>query len=97
MRTTEREVEATSQFKKDRKRELRGRHRATFDADFLAALALLRADADIPGRYRDHALGGVWQDCRDCHLKPDLVLIYSRPDLDTIRLIRVGSHSELSL
>jgi hypothetical protein len=27
MRTTEREVEPTSQFKKDRKRELRGRHR----------------------------------------------------------------------
>ena len=67
MRTTERWVEATSQFKKDRKRELRGRHAATFDADFLAALALLRADADMPARYRDHALGGAWRDCRDCH------------------------------
>jgi mRNA interferase YafQ len=61
------------------------------------ALALLRADADMPDRYRGHALGGAWQDCRDCHLRPDLVLIYSKPDLDTIRLIRVGSHGELSL
>jgi len=27
-------------------------------------------------RHRDHAMIGNWQDCRDCHIKPDLVLIY---------------------
>ena len=34
---------------------------------------------------------------RDCHVKPDLVLIYQKPDADTLRLVRLGSHSELGL
>jgi len=49
-----------------------------------------------PG-HRDHALTGDWKDYRDCHIKPDLVLIYQKPDADTLRLVRLGSHSELSL
>ncbi|ABV85292.1 MULTISPECIES: type II toxin-antitoxin system mRNA interferase toxin, RelE/StbE family [spotted fever group] len=36
-----------------------------------------------------------WKDCRDCHIKPDLVLIYRKPDADTLELIRLGSHSAL--
>jgi mRNA interferase YafQ len=46
---------------------------------------------------RDHALSGEWKDHRDCHLKPDLVLIYRLPDVETLELVRLGSHSELSL
>ena len=34
---------------------------------------------------------------RDCHIKPDLVLIYSKPDNQTLRLVRLGSHVELEL
>ncbi len=41
---------------------------------------------------RDHVLIG---DCRDCHIKPDLVLIYRKPDAGTLELIRLGSHSKL--
>lgn len=44
---------------------------------------------------RDHALIGNWKDCRDCHIKPDLVLVYRKPDADTLELIRLGSHSAL--
>ena len=29
------------------------------------------------------------------HLKPDLLLIYRKSDSDTLRLARLGSHSEL--
>jgi mRNA interferase YafQ len=47
--------------------------------------------------YRDHVLAGNWQDHRDCHIKPDLVLIYRKPDPQTLQLVRLGSHSELSL
>ena len=43
----------------------------------------------------DHALSGEWSDHRDCHVKPDLILIYQKPDADTLRLVRLGSHSEL--
>jgi mRNA interferase YafQ len=51
----------------------------------------------LPTSYLDHALAGNWQDHRDCHIKPDLVLIYRKPDPQTLQLVRLGSHSELSL
>ena len=44
---------------------------------------------------RDHALSNNWQDHRDCHVKPDLVLIYRKPDMKTLQLVRLGSHNEL--
>ncbi|MGA9964633.1 MAG: type II toxin-antitoxin system YafQ family toxin [Terriglobales bacterium] len=43
----------------------------------------------------DHPLGGEWRDHRECHLKPDLLLIYRKPNADLLQLIRLGSHSEL--
>ena len=48
----------------------------------------------MPEKYRDHALTGNWQDYRDCHIKPDQVLIY-RIYGDTIELHRMGTHAEL--
>jgi mRNA interferase YafQ len=42
-------------------------------------------------------LSSNWQDCRDCHIRPDLVLIYRKPDDQTLQLVRLGSHSELGL
>ena len=58
---------------------------------------LLAADMPLPQRYRDHPLTGDWSDHRDCHIRPDLVLIYRKPDTDTLQLVRLGSHSELGL
>ena len=48
-------------------------------------------------RHHDHALSGSWTDFRDCHVRPDLVLIYQKPDAKTLRLVRIGSHAELGL
>jgi len=48
-------------------------------------------------RDRDHALTGDWRDHRDCHIKPDLILIYRKPDAETLQLVRLGSHAELGL
>ncbi|MXZ34913.1 MAG: type II toxin-antitoxin system mRNA interferase toxin, RelE/StbE family, partial [Acidobacteria bacterium] len=45
----------------------------------------------------DHALSGEWKEFRDCHLKPDMVLIYQKKATDKLRLVRLGSHSELGL
>jgi len=50
-----------------------------------------------PPSHRDHAMTGNWQDHRDLHIKPDLVLIYQKPDADTLRLVRLGSHAELGI
>lgn len=55
----------------------------------------LANDALLALRYRDHALTGDWKDHRDCHVKPDLVLIYRKPDDATLQLVRLGSHAEL--
>jgi mRNA interferase YafQ len=92
-----RTIRRTTQFKKDYKREAKGRYRATLDRELLAVVSLLAADAALPARLRDHALAGEWSDHRDCHIRPDLVLIYRKPDAGTLELVRLGSHSELSL
>ena len=52
-------------------------------------------DEPLPERFRDHPLSGEWVGFRDCHVKPDLVLIYEKPDAEILRLVRLGSHSEL--
>lgn len=103
-----RDVAFTSQFKKDFKREKRGRHRATVAADVQAAIEDLADDISLPERMVDHALSGDWKDYRDCHVKPDLVLIYKKVDPPKAKqpkmtekpklyLVRLGSHSELGI
>ncbi len=57
----------------------------------------LACDAPLAEKHRDHALTGDWKDHRDCHVKPDLVLIYRKPDDSELHLVRLGSHSELGL
>ena len=87
----------TAQFKKDYKRESRGRNRLVLDKELRTVLELLLVDEALSPRYRDHALAGNWEGFRDCHLRPYLVLIYAKPDEDALILVRLGSHSELSL
>lgn len=52
----------------------------TLDADLVEAISKLVADEALEERHHDHALTGNWKDHRDCHIKPDLVLIYRKPD-----------------
>ena len=90
-----RTIERTGQFKRDYKREKKGRHRATLDAELSSVLTALAADQPLDPRLRDHQLTGEWRDHRDCHVRPDLVLIYRKPDDNTLVLVRIGSHAEL--
>ncbi len=92
-----REVKYTSRFKRDYKRERSGRHGKKLDAVLMEAVNFVAADAPLPCRYFDHPLSGEWNDHRDCHIKPDLILIYRKPDDDSLELVRFGSHSELGL
>ena len=48
----------------------------------------------LPEKYVDHPLSGNWQGYRDCHIKPDLVLIY-KLDQSSLKLARIGTHSEV--
>ncbi len=92
-----RRIDRTAQFKRDYKREAKGNHRATLDADLKPVLVALATDQPLAQRHHDHALAGEWKDHRDCHVKPDLVLIYRKPDDASLQLVRLGSHSELGL
>lgn len=92
-----REIEPTTRFRRDYKREKKGRYAKDLDRWLAEVIETLAADQPLPDRYRDHALTGDWSDHRDCHLKPDLVLIYRLVGMDTLQLVRLGSHSELGL
>ncbi len=90
-----RTIDRSTVFKRDYKREAKGPHRAALDADLPPVLAALADDQLLESRHHDHDLSRDWRGYRECHVKPDLLLIYRKPDADTLWLARLGSHSEL--
>jgi mRNA interferase YafQ len=90
-----REVKYAARFKRDYRREKSGRHGKQLDALLMEVVNLLAADTPLPRRNVDHPLSGEWKDFRDCHIRPDLILIYRKPDATSLELVRLGSHSEL--
>lgn len=88
-----RAFERTTKFKRDYKREKKSD--PGLDAVLVVVFELLAKDAPLPEKLRDHALSGTWAGYRDCHVRPDLVLIYAKPNDETLSLVRLGSHSEL--
>jgi mRNA interferase YafQ len=85
-------IESQSRFKRDYKREKKAN--PSLDAILMPVLNLLATDGALPARLSDHALRGEWKGFRDCHVKPDLVLIYAKTE-GVLSLARLGSHSEL--
>ncbi len=92
-----RTIEPTGQFKRDFKREAKCPHRQTLQVDFTDIITALANDLPLADKHHDHALTGEWKDHRDCHVKPDLVLIYRKLGADVLQFVRIGSHSELGL
>ena len=86
-------VKLTAQFKKDYKRMMKQRRDISLLDD---AIRMLASGIQLPVSYRDHALTGEWHDHRECHIRPDWLLIY-RVDGDVLvlTLTRTGTHSEL--
>ena len=92
-----RTVKYTSRFKRDYRREKSGVLGKKLDNLLMDVIDLLATDKPLPRRYVDHQLTGEWKDHRDCHIRPNLLLVYRLPDADTLELVRLGSHSELGL
>ena len=84
-----RTIEWTNAFKRDFKKH------GNLQSALIEALWKLSTDEPLPQKFSDHALSAEWQDHRDCHIQPDLVLIYAKPDPKVLKLVRLGSHSEL--
>lgn len=57
-------------------------------------ISTLQHGATLEAKYVDHGLSGDWLGYRDCHVKPDLVLIYKIAS-KSLKLARIGSHSKL--
>ena len=92
-----RTIERTSRFRRDYRRERRGRHGSDLDERLAVIVNALAYDIALDARHHDHALSGPWSDFRDCHVWPDLVLIYQKSDDGTLRLVRLGTHAELGI
>jgi mRNA interferase YafQ len=90
-----RRIEYTTAFRRDFKREKRSGRYPGLDSLLAEIVSLLVEDKTLPEKSRDHPLGGTWSDHRECHPKPDLLLIYRKPDQEVLQLVRMGSHSEL--
>ena len=90
-----RELVLTSSFRRDLKRERKTDRQ--IDALLKPVLNDLARDRKLDLKYRDHALTGNFKPYRECHIKPDLLLIYDCPDDEQLVLIRLGSHAELDL
>jgi mRNA interferase YafQ len=93
--TIDREIVRTAAFKRDFKREKR--KDAHVEDVLRPVVEDLVHDRPLAEKYRDHALTGTTKGDHDCHIKPNLVLIYRKPDAETLELVRIGSHAELDL
>ena len=85
-----RKVSIAKSFKKDMAKQVI--HLAT--AEWAEVLNCLVQKIQLPEKYRDHALTGNFKGYRDCHVKPDLVLVYKLHD-DEVELHHLKTHSEL--
>lgn len=83
----------TPQFKKDYKVAMKSH----LDMDLLDGIIKNLSDrAELDPKYKDHPLSGNWKSFRECHIKPDWLLIYKiEGDRLILTLVRTGSHSNL--
>lgn len=87
-----RDIIETSRFKRDLKKiSMSGKYNL---ADFKTVINLLLNDIPLPEKYHDHSLTGDKKHYRECHIKPDWLLIYQKQE-NVLLLLRTGSHSEL--
>jgi mRNA interferase YafQ len=92
-----RTIKRGARFKRDMKRERNRLRERGLIEEFLAIIANLAEGIVLDAKYLDHPLTGDWIDHRDCHIRPDLVLIYRKEGNGILQLVRLGSHSELGL
>ena len=56
----------------------------------------LRQGKELEEKHRDHALTGNFAGFRECHIKPDWLLIYLiENDILTLTLVDTGTHADL--
>ena len=83
----------SSRFKKDLKSY---KHDKKFLIELEKVLDILAKGKDLPDKNLNHPLIGEFKGCFECHIKPDILLIYKIEQSELIvLLLRVGSHANL--
>ena len=83
----------TTKFKKDYKNAQSKGYMMVLLDDVIIALA---EGKQLDPKYKDHSLKGNLKGYRECHIKPDWLLIYTKNETDLIlTLCQTGTHSEL--
>lgn len=89
-------INHTNRFKKDLKKFQNNAKKIELISN---CIELLKDNgvANIPPEMKPHKLKGNYQDMLECHIQPDLLIIWFQIDepAKEIRLMRLGSHSEL--
>ncbi|MBN2824791.1 MAG: type II toxin-antitoxin system YafQ family toxin [Campylobacterales bacterium] len=66
----------------------------TEEALYIEIVYKLLNGEELEAKYQDHPLKGNLKAFRECHIRPDLLLIY-RIHEDKLELVDIGSHSDL--
>ena len=90
-----RDIKKSSKFKKQFRKILKSKIIFDLEYRFSSVLDLLANDIPLPEKFHDHALVGNFIGSRECHLRPDLLLIYRKVDDDLLWLEQIGSHAEV--
>ena len=86
------ELKITSQFKKDLKKY---QNKPKKIEKLKIVLSFLQQDITIPQEYKPHRLLGNYKDCMECNIENDTLLIWIDENTNIIKLLRLGTHSEL--
>ncbi len=86
------ELSYTTRFKKDLKRYQNQPLKITA---LKTVLQQLRDNGNVDASYKPHMLTGEFKDCMECHVQNDFLLIWIDTASHQIKLVRLGSHSEL--
>ena len=85
------EIEYSKSFKKAFKKLNENEKKLTKDI-----IWQLANNEELASKYKDHALIGSYKGFRECHIKPDLLLIYKKQnEILLLICVEIGSHSEL--
>lgn len=86
----------TGKFKKDLIRVGRRNLQDSFLVEGIVRILRERGVDGVPKKMRPHKLKGNYENDWECHIKPDLLIIWFQiENPKTINLIRIGTHSDL--
>ena len=68
-----------------------------FKKDVFSEVVLALASGDaLDEKYRDHKLTGNLKNFRECHLAPDILMLYQIDDgILILTLVSIGNHAQL--